>query len=66
MRKIVAAQYEPVFDLGLQVGLGQLKASGAIEIVTKSTGLNETSAKYSLDAVLAMLKGVEYKHTINI
>ncbi|WP_220416884.1 HNH endonuclease [Enterovibrio norvegicus] len=66
MAKIVAAQYEPVFDLGLKVESGQLKASDAIEIVTKSTGLNQTSAKYCLDAVLAMPKGVEYKHTINI
>lgn len=66
MAKIVAAQYEPVFDLGLKVESGQLKASDAIEIVTQSTGLNQTSAKYCLDAVLAMPKGVEYKHTINI
>ncbi|MFL7025216.1 HNH endonuclease [Enterovibrio norvegicus] len=66
MAKIVAAQYGPVFDLGLKVESGQLKASDVIEIVTKSTGLNETSARYCLDAVLAMPKGVEYKHTINI
>lgn len=66
MVKIVAAQYEPFFDLGLQVGLGQLQVNDAIESVTKETGLNKTSAKYCLDAVLAMKKGVVYKHTINI
>lgn len=66
MAKIVAAQYEPVFDLGLKVEAGHLKTSDAIEIVSKGTGLNETSAKYCLDAVLAMPKGIEYKHTINI
>ena len=66
MAKISSTQYEPVFDLGLKVEAGQLKASDAIEVVTKGTGLNEASAKYCLDAVLAMPKGIEYKHTINI
>ncbi|MEZ8157169.1 HNH endonuclease [Vibrio splendidus] len=66
MAKIVAGQYEPVFDLGLKVEAGQLKASEAIDRVTKKTGLNATSAKYCLDAVLAMAKGDVYKHTINI
>jgi 5-methylcytosine-specific restriction protein A len=66
MGKIVAAQYEPIFDLGLQVQSGQLKANDAIEIASKRTGLNEASARYCLDAVLAMPKGIEYKHTINI
>lgn len=66
MAKISSTQYEPVFDLGLQVQSGQLKANNAIEIVTKETGLNKASAKYCLDAVLSMPKGMEYKHTINI
>lgn len=65
MAKINSTQYEPVFDLGLKVEAGQLKVSEAIEIVTKKTGLNDTSAKYCLDAVLAMAKGDVYKHTIN-
>tara|TARA_R110002124_G_scaffold28707_6_gene100895 strand:- start:9281 stop:10024 length:744 start_codon:yes stop_codon:yes gene_type:complete len=66
MATIRAPQYESVFDLGLKIEAGQLKASDAIEIVSKGTGLNETSAKYYLDAVLAMPKGIEYEHTINI
>ena len=44
MAQITATQYEPVFDLGLKVEAGQLKASDAIEIVSKETGLNDTSA----------------------
>lgn len=66
MNKIKSAQYEPVFDLGLKVEAGQLKVNDAIEIASKRTGLNEASARYCLDAVLAMPKGIEYKHTINI